>query len=123
MIWELRPFVDIGNDGKQRIVDVAEPVRPPPHTHTSGPGPSCLGGSGSGLLPEFVELSLRKFSFRAREGFLGPRVNALFVLPQPGFEFSARLSNIGRVIGITLILIHTTACLKQERDHVSRGHN
>ena len=27
MVWELLPFVAIGNDGKQRI-DVAEPVRP-----------------------------------------------------------------------------------------------
>ena len=55
MIWELLPFVAIGNDGKQRIVDVAEPVRPP------GPGSSRLSGAGSGLgrigdyLPKFPD--------------------------------------------------------------------
>ena len=59
-----------------------------------------------------LELSLRKFFFRAREGLLGYRVNVLFVLPQPGFEFFARLSNIGRVTVVTLNLIYTIACLK-----------
>ena len=78
-----------------------------------GPNVSMLSGYGHVIRDRaLVELSVRKFSFRAREGLLGYRVNVLFVLPQPGLEFSVRLSNIGRVSVATLNLIYTISCLK-----------
>ena len=44
IIWELLPFVAIGNDGKQRIVNVDEPVRPlvPVHHVSVEPNLDCL---------------------------------------------------------------------------------
>ena len=92
MIWELLPYVATGNDGKQRTVNVAKPVRPlvPIHHVSVEPDLDCLPNLPGALVAlsvqnlrlfpvdrviihshvirdrALVELSLRKFSFRQR---------------------------------------------------------
>ena len=104
MIRELLPFVAIGNDVKQRIVDGAETVRPlvPVHHVSVEPGLDCLPNLPGALVAlsiqnlklfpvdnaiiyghvicdrALVQISLRNFSFRTREGLIGYRVNFFF---------------------------------------------
>ena len=62
MIWELLPLVAIGNKGKQRIVNVAEPVCPlvPVHHVSVEPDLDCLPNL-PGVLVTFSVQNLRLF--------------------------------------------------------------
>ena len=106
MIRELLPFVAIGNDGKQRIVDVTEPVRPlvPVHHVSVEPDLDCLLNLPGALVAlsiqnvpvdhvivyghvicdrALVEISLRKF--------LSQRVKALLAIESTFFLYSPSL--------------------------------